>query len=259
MFIDTHCHIHDDEHAFDIPAVLARAKKAHVSQLIVVGTSSESSEQAVRFAQSYTGCFASVGLHPHDAHLGEDTFETIARLAPSPKVVAIGEFGLDFYYNNSPKTDQLQALEYQLFLAQSLNLPCIFHVREAFDEFWPVFDRFSGISGVIHSFTATTRELDKALERGLYLGLNGIMTFTRDQKQLDAAKHVPANRLVLETDTPFLTPTPKRGTINEPANVELVAAFLARLRGESLEELSKATTLNARTLFRLPVSDHLSV
>ncbi len=251
MLIDTHCHIHDGAFDFDIPAVLQRAKEAGVEQLIVVGTSGESSEQAVAFATVHPGCFASVGLHPHDARLGEDTFETIARLAPNAKVVAIGEFGLDFYYNNSPRADQFQALEYQLFLAQSLNLPCIFHIRDAFDEFWPVFDRFSGIRGVIHSFTSNVQQMDKALERGLYIGLNGIMTFTKDQSQLDAARLVPLEKLLLETDAPFLTPTPKRGTINESANVQFVAAFLARLRGKSLEELSKATTMNARALFRL--------
>lgn len=252
-YVDTHCHIHDTAFDFgDTAHMLSRAKAAGVSQLIVVGTSGETSESAVRFAQTHHGVFASIGLHPHDAKLGEDTFETIARLIHEPKVIAIGEFGLDFYYRRSTKAEQLQALEYQLYLAQTAGLPCIFHVREAFADFWPVFDNFRGVEGVIHSFSATTTELDAALNRGLYVGINGIMTFTHDQKQLDALRAIPLTSLLLETDAPFLTPTPKRGNMNEPANVELVAAFAARLRGEPLEQLSKATTANARRLFRLP-------
>ncbi len=251
MLIDTHCHIQDTDFESIITRVLQNAKDAGVVQLVAVGADGESSEAAVRFAQQHEGCFASVGLHPHDAKLGEDTFETIARLATEKKVVAIGECGLDYYYDNSPKADQQRALEYQLYLARSLNLPCIFHVRDAFDDFWPIFDRFSGLRGVVHSFSATPRELDQVLSRGLYVGLNGIMTFTKDEKQLAAAQAVPLEKLLLETDAPFLTPPPKRGTMNEPANVDLVAAFLARLRGESLEVLHKATTDNARSLYRL--------
>ena len=127
----------------------------------------------------------------------------------------------------------------------------IFHVRDAFDDFWPIFDEYKGIRGVIHSFTATTKELDQILTRGLFVGLNGIMTFTKDDKQLEAAKSVPLDRLVLETDTPFLTPKPFRGKINEPKNVVVIAEFLSDLRGESLKELSEATTNNSNQLFNL--------
>jgi TatD DNase family protein len=170
--------------------------------------------------------------------------------------VAIGEFGLDYYYENSSMEDQQKALRYQLELAASSNKPCVFHIRDsqkqggsAFDDFWPIFDEFTGIKGVIHSFSAGEKELKECLKRGLYIGLNGIMTFSKDDKQLAAAKAVPLNRLLLETDAPFLTPAPKRGTINEPANVELVAEFLSRLRGESVAMLAEATTGNAHALF----------
>jgi len=249
--VDTHCHIHDVDLSFDLSEVFKTARENDVRQLICIGTSGEDSEKAVEFARQYDGVWATVGLHPHDAKLGEDDFEMLARLVADPKVVAIGECGLDYYYNNSPKADQKQALEYQLQLAQSAGKPCTFHVRDAFDDFWPILDNFPGVSGVIHSFSTSSDVLEQALKRGLYISLNGIMTFTKDQNQLAAAKAVPLAKMVLETDAPFLTPSPLRGTMNLPANVRLVAAYLAELRGETLEQLIQATTTNAQLLFSL--------
>lgn len=256
--VDTHCHIHDREFSFDQADVVESAVAADVRQLICVGTSGEDSEHAVEFVESITGMWASVGLHPHDAKLSEDNFETIARLAGHPKVVAIGECGLDYYYNNSPKVDQIQALEYQLQLAQSVGKPCIFHVRDAFADFWPILSNFSGVRGVVHSFTTGVSEVDECVKRGLYMGLNGIMTFTKEVAQLEAATYIPLESLLLETDSPFLTPSPLRGTINVPANVRLVAACLAEMRGETLNQLIEATTTNAQKLFSLNQSEYIT-
>jgi len=253
--VDTHCHIHDIEFSFDQKKVIKTAITADVLQLICVGTSGEDSERAVAFVEDKAGMWASVGLHPHDAKLSEDNFEPIARLAGHSKVVAIGECGLDYHYNNSPKADQIQALEYQLQLAQSVGKPCIFHVREAFSDFWPILDNFSGIKGVVHSFTASKTEVDECAKRDLYMGINGIMTFTKDETQLRAVRYIPIEKLVLETDSPFLTPTPLRGTINLPANVRLVAACLAEMRDETLTQLTEATTQNAQQLFSLDTSE----
>ena len=256
MLIDTHCHIHDPKYGLRALEVLNNATNAGVGVMICIGTSALDSQQAVDFVQDKPNCFASVGLHPHDAKLGEDDFEILANLVNNPKVIAIGECGLDYFYENSSKEDQVRALRYQLELAASSGKPCIFHIRDkqkqvgsAFDDFWTIFDEFTGIKGVVHSFSAGEEELNKCLKRGLYIGLNGIMTFTKDDKQLEAAKAVPLDRMLLETDAPYLTPTPKRGTINEPANVELVAEFLSRLRGESVVTLAEATTGNAHALF----------
>lgn len=249
QLFDTHCHIHDQKYSYDIPAIRQEAKQVGVVGMVCVGTSALDSQNAVQFVQDKPECFASIGLHPHDASMGEDDFELLAQLVSDPKVVAIGEFGLDYYYNNSPKEDQIKALRYQLDLAVTTGKPCIFHVREAFDDFWPIFDEYIGVKGVIHSFSATEKELNKALKRGLYIGLNGIMTFTKNADQLAAAKAVPLDKLLLETDSPYLTPTPLRGKVNQPSYVELVAEFLSRLRGESLETLSEVTTGNARLLF----------
>jgi TatD DNase family protein len=249
QFIDTHCHIHEDSYAFDADETIARARAAGVEKLIVVGTSTNDSADTVAFAQKRENVWASIGLHPHDAKLGQDAFEGLARLADLPKIVAIGECGLDYFYNHSPKNEQIAALEFQMQLAKDHNLPMIFHVRDAFEDFWPIFDRFEGLLGVVHSFTATNAELGQILSRGLYVGLNGIMTFTKDEKQLAAAKAIPLDKLLLETDAPFLTPVPVRGTVNEPKNVVLTAEFLSSLRGESLSEIARATSQNAQNLF----------
>lgn len=248
QLFDTHCHIHDDKYNYDVPEIRNRAKKSGVVGMVCVGTSALDSKKAVEFVQDKPECYASIGLHPHDATMGEDDFELLTELVSDPKVVAIGEFGLDYYYNNSPKEDQLKALRYQLDLAYRTGKPCIFHVRDAFEDFWPVFDEYVGIKGVIHSFSATEKELNEALKRDLYIGLNGIMTFTKNAEQLSAAKAVPLDKLLLETDSPYLTPTPLRGKVNEPSYVELVAEFLSRLRGESIKTLSEVTTGNARLL-----------
>lgn len=148
-----------------------------------------------------------------------------------------------------PKRLQIAAFKHQLALAKDYDLPLIFHIREAFDDFFRTIAEFTSVRGVVHSFTASKETLQKILDLGLYIGLNGIMTFTKYQQQLEMAKAIPANRLLLETDSPFLTPSPKRGRINEPANVKIVAEFLSHLRGESAAELAMNTTNNAQELF----------
>jgi TatD DNase family protein len=165
------------------------------------------------------------------------------------KIVAVGECGLDYFYGHSTKAEQEKALRFQIELALEFDLPLIFHVRDAFDDFWPIFDSYQGIRGELHSFTDNATNLSKALTRGLYIGVNGIMTFTHNDWQLEVAKAIPQDRLLLETDAPFLTPKPLRGRVNEPARVLLTARFLSELRQEPLEELAQYTTTNARQVF----------
>lgn len=248
-YIDSHCHIHDESYGLDLERVFGGANEAGVRSMICIGTDESTSQKAVDFAKQHENCWATVGLHPHDAKLGEDTFEIITQLATEKKVVGIGECGLDYFYEYSPKKDQKLALEYQLQLALSYNLPVSFHVREAFEDFWPIFDNFTGLRGVLHSFTATQIEMEEALKRDLYLGFNGIMTFTKDEEQLLVAKTAPIERILLETDAPYLTPKPYRGKMNEPKNVAIVAEFLAKLRGENLEEFALKTSRNTTHLF----------
>lgn len=274
--VDTHCHIHSanfelsgDESVRvqwlragkpDPDEMIRAAAEAGVSQLICVGTTVEDSRSAVEFVQDRPNCYAAVGIHPHEAKRyvnDQKALDELAALAKQPKVVAIGECGLDYYYNHSQRNDQLEIFRFQLGLAAENNLPLIFHVREAYQAFveaMAVFD-YTPLSGVVHSFTGTVGDLSDIqdglanLHNNIYFGLNGIMTFTKRAEQLEAARAIALDRLVLETDSPFLTPAPFRGKINEPKYVRVVAEALAELRGEDFEVLARQTTNNALKLF----------
>jgi len=251
MLVDTHCHIHDREFftAVVTEEVYARARDADVAMLCI-GTSQSDSRAAIEFVAKHDQAWAVIGVHPHEAKDG--VTDIGALLAESHvKVVGIGEIGLDYYYDHSPRDVQIEVLEQQLQWASDYNLPVSFHVREAYDDFWPIFDNFSGIRGTLHSFTDSQANLDKGFERGLYVSVNGISTFTKDPMQQQLYAAIPLEKMLLETDAPFLTPVPYRGTINEPAFVSEVAKHHAALRGISLEEVAQATTANARSLFGL--------
>ena len=265
--VDTHCHIQTigatngerstreiwaKQVGLTIDNVVKGANESGVTRLIAVGCDLEDSKLAIDFAKDRNNCWASIGIHPHEAQhfTGQkEKLEEFSNLTRNAKVVAIGECGFDFYYTHSPKEDQVELLKFQIELALKHDLPIIFHVREAFDEFWPIFDSYQGIRGVLHSFTDSTTNLAKALHRGLYIGVNGIATFAKNPDQMEVYRSLPLTNLLLETDSPFLTPTPYRGSINEPKRLNVVADFLAELRAENREELAAATTANARKLF----------
>jgi TatD DNase family protein len=254
QLVDTHCHIHFPDYELDPDEVRVAAAEDGVTRLICVGCTLSDSLGAVVYAAKHEGVWASIGLHPHEGSIyvhDHKALQQFHELASRPKVVAIGETGLDYYYEHSPREVQKQLLRFQLDVAVEHDLPLIFHIRDAFEDFWRIFDEYKGLRGVVHSFTATRKELDQILERDLYVGLNGIMTFTKNQKQLEAAKKAPLDRLLLETDAPFLTPVPFRGKICEPRYVRVTAEFLSALRGEPLEDLAAATTQNALDLFNI--------
>lgn len=247
MLIDTHCHIHESDYPLDSNEVIKNAHEKSVDKFICVGTSLKSSREAIAFAKQHTEAYATIGVHPHDT---KDGWEELEHILDS-SVIAIGEVGLDYYYTHSPRDTQIQALKWQIELALRRDLPIIFHVREAFDDFWPVFDSYKGIRGELHSFTDNRVNLEAALERGLYIGVNGISTFTKNESQRQVFASIPLDRLLLETDAPFLTPAPYRGKVNEPSHIHTIAQFHAGLRGTSLEEIAKATSANAQNLFGL--------
>jgi TatD DNase family protein len=251
MLIDTHSHIHFDEFAGDLDEILERAHARGVDKMLCVGVNDTDSAQAVAVARAFQNLYSTVGLHPHDADRGYEALEEIARLADFESVVGIGECGLDYFKSETTKDEQERALRFQIELALAKDLPLVFHVRDAFSDFWRITDDYPEARGVVHCFTAGVPELEGSLSRGFYIALNGIMTFTKDPRQLDAARQVPLDRLVLETDCPFLTPVPFRGSRNEPSNIAITAEFLANLRGVALEDLSGQTTLNAERLFRI--------
>lgn len=251
-FTDTHCHIHEAKYPHSPDAVVLRAEEYGVNRLICVGTDEHTSSEAIEFAAKYDHVWASVGLHPHDATHGAeaiDTLETLLKKDAHKKIIAVGECGLDYFYGHSLPQKQTESLNAQIWLAQKYDLPLIFHVREAFDDFWPIFDQYQGLRGVLHSFTDNMSNLEKGLNRGLYIGVNGISTFTKNEAQRTLFGTIPLENMVLETDSPFLTPVPKRGKVNEPAFVTHVAQHIANLQSISLEELSRVTEQNATHLF----------
>lgn len=266
---DTHCHTHEmvrkltpvydkwhGDGAERTPeSVIAAANEAGVNRMLCIGTTLEDSELAVEFVNKREGQWASIGIHPHEAdkHQSDEAKQKFAALATADKVVAVGECGLDYFYTHSPKEAQIELLKFQIELALEHDLPLSFHVREAFDDFWPIFESYhgAGIRGVLHSYTDNLQNMERAAKHGLHFGVNGIATFTRDEKQLEMYRSIPLELLLLETDAPFLTPAPFRGTICESKHVRVTAEFLAELRGQRLEDLAAATTVNARALFKV--------
>ena len=257
-FTDTHCHIHEEDYV-DSEGAYERALQAGVMRMNCVGTSVESSRNACLFARTHEHARAIRGIHPHDAQAGIDGIHELRELLDDPenkgRIVGIGEIGLDYFYEFSPREKQQSMLRAQLDLAVEYDLPVSFHVRDAelknrvlsgqvFMDFWPLFDSYNGsIRGVLHSFTDTETNMKVALEKGLFIGVNGIATFARDKQALYRA--IPLSKILLETDAPFLTPEPLRGSINEPAFVRSVASFIANLHSINLSELSLATEKNA--------------
>ena len=248
QLIDTHCHIHEPTYPLDADATLIRAREAGIEKLICVGTSQQSSREALDFAAQRDNVFASIGVHPHDT---QDGWQELDELFVRPKLIAVGEIGLDYFYTHSPREVQIEALQAQIELALKHNLPIIFHVREAFADFWPIFDNFHDIRGVLHSFTDTEAQLEQGLGRGLLVGVNGISTFTKSEAQKKMFASIPLDRLLLETDAPFLTPAPLRGKVNEPAFVAQIAEYHMRIRGISLEQIATTTSANADALFAI--------
>ena len=248
--VDSHCHIHDSE--FYDPKAQADAYEKSIQAgvaMICVGTDVRSSREAVEFAQKHSHCYAVVGIHPHEA--ARQSTAEIRRLIEQNRadIVGFGEIGLDYYYDHSPRYVQQQRLREQIALALEFALPISFHVRDAFDDFWPIFDEFAKIRGVLHSFTDSSANLDKGLQKGLYIGINGISTFTKDKAQQQIYKTIPLERILLETDAPYLTPAPLRGKMNIPAYVSLVAEHQAAQRNLPLSEIQRATKENTRAVY----------
>lgn len=248
--IDTHCHVHEADYPIEAKEVQAKSLEKNVDTIICVGTSVRSSREAVSYALAHKHAHCAVGIHPHDSYESTAGINWILKeMQPRNKIVAIGETGLDYYYENSPRAMQMKRFEEQLQLARDYGLPVIFHVRDAFDDFWPIVDNFSGIRGVLHSFTDTMKNAEIGLGRGFLIGMNGISVFTKDPKQIEMYDQLPLESIVFETDAPFLTPPPHRGKVNMPSMIYDIAQYHAERRGLSVEEISHATTSNAQRLF----------
>ncbi len=254
MLVDSHAHIDDARFDTDRSEVVARAASAGVALIINVGADMASSARSVALAGQYPGIYAAVGMHPHDAKdMQESDYVQLEKWTTHPKVVAIGEIGLDYHYDLSPRPIQKEVFLRQLDLARKTDKPFIIHEREAHaDTLDIVRTAARGLRGVFHCFSGSVETAREFLKMGFYISLAGPVTFSNSGKTKEVAKFVPIDRLLVETDSPYLTPHPHRGHRNEPAYVRIVAAEIATLRNLSLEELAAATTANVRRLFNIP-------
>jgi TatD DNase family protein len=240
--IDSHCHVNDPKFDEDRDAVLERALAAGVDTMVVI--------DAPEFAERHPFLYATLGVHPHEAaNATEETFARIRDLAQHPKVIAIGEIGLDYHYDFSPRDVQRRVFDRQLEIAAEFHKPVVIHTREAWDDTLAQMPSLP-YGGIMHCFTGTVEQAKQAVERGFHLGFGGVLTFPRAEELRTAARETPDDRLLLETDCPYLAPVPHRGKRNEPAYVVETARRLAEVRGTSLEAIAVLTTSNFQKLMR---------
>src|SRR4051812_48208857 len=253
MLIDTHCHLDQEEFAADRAEVIARAVAAGVERMLAVGVGAESSRAAIQLAAEHPSVYAAVGIQPnYCAQAAAGDWDEIVKLADAPKVIAIGETGLDRYWDYTPFDVQQDYFDRHLRLSQEKNLPFIVHTRESDADVVAMLEAAAArgpLRGVMHSFTGTAETAGRCVELGLYISFAGMVTFKKSADLRVTALTIPAERILVETDSPYLSPEPKRGKRNEPANVVYTARVLAEARGASPEEFAGQTTKNARALF----------
>ncbi len=253
LLIDTHCHLVSDKLKNSLPEILSRAKKAGVGKIINIAYDPQTIKLAQEQLKISDMLYITLGIQPHDASkYNIEEAEKVRLIAlNNQRVVGIGEIGLDAYYTLSPMEKQIECFEYFLQMALELKLPVVVHVRETHEDVFSRIKLFAekGLTGVIHCFTGTLDEAKDFLECGMHLSFSGIVTFKNSQNLQEVVKYVPSNRILIETDSPYLAPVPLRGKINEPSNVHHTCEFISKLRNISYEELAITTTQNAENLF----------
>jgi TatD DNase family protein len=250
LLTDTHCHLYDPRVPEGTAGIVESARAAGIHRMITVGCDRETSERAIEIAAQFDNVWATVGLHPHEAKHG---VSTITDLFDRPKVVAVGECGLDYYYDHSDRELQQQAFAEQIRIAHRRDLPLVIHTRDAWDDTFHILDA-EGVPTrtIFHCFTGGPDEADSCLDRGAYLSFSGIITFKNAEPLREAARRCPLDRLLIETDSPYLAPIPHRGRPNQPAYVSHVALGVASATGRTLDDVAVATDHNAVIAFRLP-------
>jgi TatD DNase family protein len=253
MFIDTHCHLDFENFDGDRESVIQRSIKNKIEAIITIGTSVETSLKSIELAEKFATVFASVGIHPNDANnVNKNSIQKIYDISTHPKVVAIGEIGLDYYRDYAPQDIQKELFRAQLKIAREKELPVIIHNRQAHSDVYDILieEKPTGLKGVLHSFDGDMHFLDSVLAYNFYVSFTGVVTF-KNANFDELIKRVPLENLLLETDSPFLTPAPFRGKRNEPSYVTYIAEKIAEVKEISIDELGKITTANARKLFNL--------
>ncbi len=256
MLIDSHAHIQGQEYAGEVEAVITRAREAGIDKIIAVGGAGDlsSNHDAIALADSYDNVYATVGMHPHDAKdVGPEELRSVQDLTVHPKVIAVGETGLDYYYSHSPHDVQRRVFADFIQLARETGLPLVVHERDAAQDAVQLL-RSEGngdLGGVLHCFTGNYEAARAYLDLGFYLSFTGIITFKNAEPLRDVVRRVPLEKMLIETDSPYLTPVPHRGKRNEPAYVRLVAEAMAKIKAVSLEEVAQITTDNVGNLFKI--------
>lgn len=253
MFVDSHCHLNYQDFKEDLDAVIERAKDANVSKLLTICTEIAEARAILDLANSRDGILCTVGVHPHEAKAAveqRDLYEQLKQFTSFDKVVGLGETGLDYYYEHSPRQEQRQAFQTHIDLAKETHLPLIVHTRDAEADTINMLSAEKGnIGGVFHCFSGSQWLADKALELGFYISVSGIVTFKKADDLRAIVKSVPLEKLLIETDAPYLAPVPKRGQRNEPAFMIYTAQTVADLKNVSMQELAEATSKNFKALF----------
>lgn len=250
MYFDSHAHLNDERFQKDFEEILARMKHSGVTAMMNIGCDLPSSENSVRLAETYPWVWAAVGSHPDDAdHVDEARIAVYRELCKHPRVKAIGEIGLDYHYEDVPREVQKQAFRMQMALAQELSLPVVVHEREAHEDGLRIVDEFPDVKGVFHCYSGSLEMAKELVKRGWYIGFTGVVTFKNARKAVEVAENIPLDRILIETDCPYMAPEPYRGRRNDPSLVPFVAAKIAQLRGLAPEDIGKATSENARRLF----------
>jgi TatD DNase family protein len=249
---DTHCHLNHPDLYAEWNAALFRAQQSGVHRMIIIGYDLESSQRGVQLSEQSDALYAAVGIHPHDAvQCDSETLQQLRELARHPRVVAIGEIGLDFYRDLSPREAQYQAFHAQMQLAAELHLPVVIHCREAYDELLAVLSEYPAVRGVLHCFSGNAEQAQQGLELGYFLGIGGVITFKSAESLREIVRAMPRDRLLLETDAPYLAPHPYRGKRNEPAYLPLIAQQVADLWGITPDALSEQAEGNVRAVFNV--------
>ena len=247
-FIDTHCHIYYDKYQNDISEVINRAKDKNIKHIICVGVDLKSSEKSIILSDQYESVFATVGYHPHESKLAVDNYlDKMLELLKHPKAVAIGEIGLDYYYKHSDKKTQIKVFREQLELAKDLDMPVVIHNRESDKDLYDNLKNSKINNGVIHCYSSDIKYANKIFDLGLLVSFTGILTFSKSLQEV--VKEIPLEKMMIETDSPYLTPIPFRGKRNEPHMVSLVAEKIAEIKNISIDEVAHVTTETAKNFF----------